>query len=70
MVWDMITPDREWSVTKMDGKIDTDECIKAIQDPLNKPDDKFGRGNYHFQQDNVATHVSKPSLDIQSMAGI
>lgn len=69
MVWGMITSDGECSVRRMEGKQDSDSYIKTIDEPLNKLDNKFGKGNYTFQQDNASIHVSKKSKEYFAKRG-
>lgn len=59
MVWGMITSDGECTVKKMDGKINADDHIKTIGGPLDHLDNKYGKNNYHFQQDNAPIHSAR-----------
>lgn len=59
MVWGMITSDGECTVKKMDGKINADDYIKTIKEPLDHLDRKYGTNNYHFQQDNAPIHSAR-----------
>lgn len=59
MVWGMLLPDFTIHLEPLYGKQNAITYIELLKKVKGILDNKFGAGNYHFQQDNAAIHTAK-----------